>query len=498
MTAREMVCACEDVTADDVRQAMAAGNTDMESVKRYTGLATGICQGRSCLAATARLLAQHGAVTTGLRPTTARPPLHPTTLGMLAAGGELPPIYPGPAAPALSAPLSLPTPPADLPPLPSRARIVIVGGGIMGLSTAYHLAKAGITDVVVVERGYLNAGASGRNGGGIRSQWATEGNVALMQESVAMCRAFAQELGINVWLRQGGYVFLAQQESQLETLAKHAALQNKLGVPTRLLTPQQVHQVVPELALDDVVGAAYNPEDGVIFPWPFLWGYADRAKEMGVHVATFTAVTALDVTAGRVHAVQTSRGRIECELVINAAASWCKEIAALANVTLPNKPERHEILVTESFKPCLDPLVTEISSGLYFSQSMRGEIVAGMGDPLQPEGIEMRSSLRFVTRAARALVRRMPALAGVQVVRQWAGCYDVTPDGNPVIGEVESVGGFFQLHGFVGHGFMMAPAVGKRVAALLAHGHEDAWLRQNSLRRFDDPESLVHETMIIG
>lgn len=498
MTVRELVCACEDVTAHDIHEAIAAGNTDMESVKRFTGLATGICQGRSCMAATARILAAHGTDSTTLRPTTPRPPLWPTPLGVLAAGGPLPAMYPGPAAPALSGAPPMPRVPHALPPLPERAQIVIIGGGIMGLSVAYHLALCGLRDVVVLERSYLNAGASGRNGGGVRCQFSTETNVRLMQESLAMCRDFAHELGINIWLRQGGYLFLAQTPAHLATLEKHIALQNRLGVPTRLVSPAEAGRLAPHLAVDDIRGAAFNPDDGVIFPWPFLWGYADRARALGVHVATFTPATELEVAAGRIVAVQTPRGRIACDLVINAAAAWAKEIAAQVGVALPNKPERHEILVTESFKPFLGPLVTEMGTGLYFSQSMRGELVAGLGDPEQPEGVEMRSSLRYLTRASRALVARMPILAGVKVVRQWAGCYDVTPDGNPIVGEVEGVGGFFQLNGFVGHGFMMAPAVGKRVAAYLAQGKNDPWLTQNRLARFAHPETLERETMIIG
>ncbi|HET6345002.1 MAG TPA: FAD-binding oxidoreductase, partial [Myxococcota bacterium] len=240
--------------------------------------------------------------------------------------------------------------------------------------------------------------------------------------------------------------------------------------------------------------------DGVIFPWPFAWGYAERARQMGVHIATFTPAVDVVVEGGKVTAVETPRGRIRCDLVVNAAAAWAGEVAAMVGLTLPNRPERHEILVTESLKPCVDPLIAEIGTGLYYSQSMRGEIVAGMGDPEQPHGIEMRSSLRFLTRISRALVMRQPALAHLQVVRQWAGCYDVTPDGNPVLGEVDAVAGFFQLHGFVGHGFMMAPAVGRRVGAYIARGQGDPIFETYRLSRFQDARgsAVPRETMIIG
>ena len=498
MTARELMCMCEDVTRHDVEEALAAGYTDLESIKRYTGLGTGSCQGRSCMAGLARLLHQAGASPDRLQPMTARAPLWPTPLGVFAAGDELPPAYPSPARPALTPPLAGPVAPLEAPPVPTSAEVVIIGGGIMGLATAYHLAANGVTRVVVLERSYLSSGASGRNGGGIREQWSTEQNILLMKESIALCRRFAKDFGVNVWLRQGGYLFLATKQDSVASMERNVALQNRLGVPTRLLGPEEARRVAPSLDTTDVLAASYNHEDGVLFPWPFLWGYAEGARRRGVHIATFTPATGIDVEAGRVTGVRTARGRIGCNLVVNAAAAWAPEIGRMAGVELPNHPERHEILVTESLKPFLGPLCSELGSGLYFSQSLRGEIVGGMGDPEEPDGIELRSSLRFVTRMARALVHRLPQLAGVKVLRQWAGCYDVTPDHNPIVGEVDEVRGFFQLHGFVGHGFMMAPAVCKIVGEHLAKGRPHSLVVENRLSRFRDGKGKQAESMIIG
>lgn len=499
MTARQMVCSCEDVTTHDVEEALRAGHTDMESLKRFTGLATGICQGRACMATAACLLRGHGAALNSLRPTTPRSPLSPVRLGDLAVGGDLPEIFPSVRAPALLAAPRPPLPPGPLPPLPKKASVVVVGGGIMGLATAYHLAKNGQRDIVVLERSYLNSGASGRNGGGMRMQWSTEQNVTLMQESMALCRKLSTELGINIWLRQGGYLFVARTEEQKAAVQRNIALQNRLGVPTRWLDPNACRALTPPLRCDDILGGAYHAGDGVIFPWPFLWGYAEQARRLGVHVATFTAVTGIDTQAGRVVGVRTPRGDIQCDLLVNAAAAWAGDIADMVNVKLPSHPERHEIMVTESLKPFLTPLISEIDTGLYFSQSMRGEIVAGLGDPLEPHGLEMRSSLRFITRIARALCQRMPHLANVQLVRQWAGCYDVTADRNPLIGELSGVKGFFQLSGFVGHGFMMAPAVSKRVGAYLVKGKDDAIFHAYRPQRFQDAlPGTPSETMIIG
>src|SRR5512139_3622073 len=173
-------------------------------------------------------------------------------------------------------------------PVPGKAEIVIVGGGVIGLSIAYYLARRGLTDVVLVDRGYLAEGASGRNGGGIRQQWSTELNIRLMQESVELCRRFAVDLGVNVWFRQGGYLFLARNAEEVARLEKNIALQNRCGVATRMLEPRQALAIVPELDLTGIVGASYNPTDGILFPWPFLWGYARQAAAHGVRIFTQT------------------------------------------------------------------------------------------------------------------------------------------------------------------------------------------------------------------
>src|SRR5688572_22960141 len=185
-----------------------------------------------------------------------------------------------------------------------RASVVIVGGGIMGLSVAYNLAKNhGITDVTVLERSYLCSGASGRNGGGVRAQFSTETNVRLMQESLRLCRAFAADMKINVWFRQGGYLFLARDEAKRRALEASVKVQNDCGHPTKLLEPKEAKKVVPELDVRDVVCASYNPDDAVVFPWPFVWGYARGAEDLGVEISTFTDVVGFETKGKRIEAV---------------------------------------------------------------------------------------------------------------------------------------------------------------------------------------------------
>jgi sarcosine oxidase subunit beta len=388
-----------------------------------------------------------------------------------------------------------------------HAEIVVVGAGIMGLSIAYHLARAGLSDIVVVDKGYLCGGASGRNGGGIRAQWSSEANVRLMQESIRMCRDFASEFKINVWLRQGGYLFLARDEERRRSLEASVKVQNECGLGTRMLTAKEARKIVPELDVSGVAAASYNPDDGVVFPWPFVWGFAQAARKLGVDVETFRDVVGFDVTGKRIDAVVTRRierdgslgppERIRTHRVVNAAGAWSPEIAALLGVDLPNKPHRHEICSTEPLKPWLRPLVADLGDGLYFSQSTRGEIVGGIGQKRVPEGLDQGSSFAFLGLYARALVRACPVLADVKVLRQWAGCYDITPDQNPIVGEVDEVEGFWQASGFMGHGFMMAPVMGKLIAEQIRDPKPLPLFERWNLRRFKEGK-LLSEAMIIG
>ena len=499
-TGKTLLCTCEDVTLTEVRRAFAAGYRDLESVKRYTGFGTGSCQGKSCLALVTRELLRLGATPAEVAPFTIRPPADPVTLAALAgvdpAGLPLEPRpSPLPSRVERQGDLSL-SPPRPSAELPSRAEVVIVGGGIMGLSLAYQLARRGITDVVVLERGYLNAGASGRNGGGVRAQWSTPTMIRLARRSIELCRHLAVELGINVWMRQGGYLFLAPGPAHAARLEKNLRLHEENGLRTRLIGPGEACELVPELDRSGFVAAAWNPDDGVVFPWPFLWGYAHQAEARGVKVLTFSRVEGFERAGARLGAVLTDRGRIACDTVVNATGAWSKEVAALCGVALPNRPTRHEILVTESLKPWIDPLVSVLGSGLYFSQSQRGELVGGMGDPEEPEGLDQSSTLRFLARFARAITACAPATGHLRVVRQWAGCYDVTPDNNPILGAA-GFGNFLQLSGFVGHGFMMAPAVGELMAAWMAGGPPDEIFTRFTVDRFGRG-GVEKEDFIIG
>jgi sarcosine oxidase subunit beta len=258
---------------------------------------------------------------------------------------------------------------------------------------------------------------------------------------------------------------------------------------------------VPELDTEGIVATSYNAEDGVVFPWPFVWGFANAAQKLGVEVVTFADVVGFETSGARIDAVLVQKHGetipIKTHKVVNAAGAWSPAIARMLGVELPNKPHRHEICSSEPLKPWLRPLVADLTNGLYFSQSTRGEIVGGIGQAWVPEGLDQNSSYAFLGLYARALTKTCPILREVKVLRQWAGCYDVTPDANPIVGAVDEVEHFYQASGFMGHGFMMAPVVGKLIAQYIVEQTPLPMFERWSLRRFKEGR-LLSEAMIIG
>ncbi|HKS59712.1 MAG TPA: FAD-binding oxidoreductase [Thermoplasmata archaeon] len=351
---------------------------------------------------------------------------------------------------------------------PQRAeyRVIVIGAGIVGLFTAYHLARAGAGPILVVDRGFLSGGASGRNGGGVRQQWETAATVRLARESVQAYRQFGREFGYNIWFRQGGYLFLAESEPELERLRAVHRVVLAEGLPSRLLRPEEIPRYAPSLNLRSVRGGTFLDTDGTLYPFPAIWGVYEAVRRLGVEVSNFLEVSEVLREAGRVTGVATGRGLLRAPAVVNAGGGWSGEVAARAGLSVPNLATRHEILATEPLKPFLDPMVIRLRDGLYFSQTMRGEVVGGLSVS-HPSGTApgMPSSARFLKSMAQALVDLVPTLGPLGVLRAWSGFYDDTPDGLPIIGEDPRLKGFFHANGFGGHGFMLAPASTRRVAS---------------------------------
>ena len=386
--------------------------------------------------------------------------------------------------------------------VPATADVVIVGGGVNGLTTAYELSRLGVKNIVVLEKNYLGSGSTGRCGGGIRQQWTTAENIRLAQESVRLYENMSAELGYQVFFRQGGYLMVTESEGDLPSLREAVKLQNSCDVPTEFLQPEDCRRIVPDLDISRIKGATFCPKDGTAYPFAVVWGYARACHRRGVRVHIRTTVTEVEMDDGRITGVVTDRGRIATPVLLNCAGPWARSLAARVGVNLPNRQERHEIMVSESLKPFLDPMVISITNGIYFSQSLRGEIVGGIGDPAEPrwenpDDFDTHSQLRFAVRFARALLGYYPRARDVRLMRQWAGMYDVTPDHRPILGGVPGLDGYYHICGFSGHGFMLGPVTGRRMARFITTHQPDEIIDSLSLDRFERGD-IEADAFVVG
>jgi len=376
-----------------------------------------------------------------------------------------------------------------------RSEVVIIGGGVTGCGAAYNLAKKGVTDVVVLEKNYLCYGASGRCGGGIRQQFTTEANITLAMESVRIFEQLSEELDTDIEYDQGGYLIITY-EDEVEQFKENVKLQNRMGLQSKFITPEEAREIVPLLNIDPIAGATFCQTDGHANPFRVVHGYAKKAEEMGVEINKFTEVTGIEVDDGQITAVKTNKGTIKTSIVVNVAGAYSRDIGLMVGVDLPNKPYRHEILVTEPIEHVQDPMIISFKTGIYFSQQECGSIIGGIGDPEEPSSYNLSGSLRFLRRMAKTMIELVPAYGHLNVLRQWAGLYDVTPDAQPNLGWTEGVEGFCQANGYSGHGFMIAPKVTELIAELIVDGKTSMPIDDLNVKRFEG--EITGEAYVVG
>ncbi len=379
-----------------------------------------------------------------------------------------------------------------------QAAVVIVGGGVVGASVAYHLAVRGLTDVVVVERSGLGSGSTGRSAGGVRQQFSTETNCRLSMLSVAKLLRFQEETGWDPRFMQVGYLFLLTREDDWHQFQRNAEMQSRLGIPVELLSPHAAQAMVPPLAVDDVLGATFCGTDGHADPTQVCLGYASAARARGVEIVAGTTVTGIEVADGHVAAVETSQGRIATECLVNSAGPWAAQIAALAGIDVPIAPYRRQLYYMDRIPtiPEKAPMVVDFASSMYFRPEGPG-LLLGMTDRKEPSSFNIQTDEAFLEMLIDQAVRRVPSLASTRVIRGWAGLYDVTPDANPILGPVPGVEGFIMAAGFSGHGFMHSPATGQLVAEMLVDGRAHTIdVSCYSLQRFAD-RALAPERNVI-
>jgi sarcosine oxidase subunit beta len=351
------------------------------------------------------------------------------------------------------------------------AEAVIIGAGIMGCAIAHSLAVRGLRDVVVLERDQIARGATADAAGGVRQQFSTETNIRLARESIRVWETFPERFGRDIGLRQQGYLFLLTDPAEEAVFHANLTLQQRLGVPSHWVTPEEIAALNPAVLRDDVIGGTFCSEDGWCDTYGATMGFAQAARALGVQIEEETPVTDVLLESGHVAGVRTPRGEISAPLVVIAAGPQTRGVGAMAGVDLPIDPYRRMSFITEPFDrlPQSLPMTIDFASGLYFHPESRG-FLFGMANRDEVSSFDKTVDDTWMVTTVEALVARAPAFEDASILRGWAGFYEVTPDDNPLLGWTGGPDNLAVAAGFSGHGFMQGPAIGRCMAELLLDG----------------------------
>jgi sarcosine oxidase subunit beta len=378
--------------------------------------------------------------------------------------------------------------------LRSNYDVVIIGGGVHGLATAYYLARNhGITNVAVLDKGYLGGGGSGRNTAILRSNYLTPEGVRFYDRSLELYAGLAADLNFNVMFSRRGHLTLAHSDASLRTMRWRAEVNKATGVDSEVVDADAVKQLVPRMDVSEaarypILGALYHAPGGIVRHDAVVWGYARAAGSLGVQLHQDTEVTGVDVASGKVTGVRTTRGDIATPVVLNATAGWSTLVADLAGVRLPVQTFPLQAAVTEPVKPFLHTVVVSGSLHVYVSQTARGELVFGASvDPFA--SYSTRGSLEFTEGLAGHVLQLMPSLSRLRLLRQWAGLCDMTPDFAPIMGHTD-VEGFLVDVGWGTYGFKAGPVAGEAMADCIAHGRPPELIEAFGLERFEQGRLL--------
>ena len=352
------------------------------------------------------------------------------------------------------------------------ADVVVVGGGAIGTSAAYHLAAAGAGRVLLLERAdAVGTGSTGACAGGFRHQFSSKINIELSLASIPMILGFSQEHGLPLDVAQHGYLFLIREHSDWDAFGEAAALQRSMGIDVRILTPAEAAEVAPGISQDDLLGATFCPDDGIADPAGLTQGYATAARRVGVQIELGVEVMGVDVAGGRVIGVRTASGSIGCPIVVNAAGPWAGMLCASAGVELPLEPIPRMVVTTGAFDgvPARRTLVIDAATSYYFHREGDG-VLTGMGGRNEKASFDLSVDHRFIEdELLPTAVRIFPPIEHAGIANMWAGLYEMTPDRHPIVGEAPILG-LYLANGFSGHGFQHAPIVGKLMAEMIVEG----------------------------
>ena len=381
---------------------------------------------------------------------------------------------------------------------PKTADIVIIGGGVMGASVAYHLAARGQKNIVLLEKEeFFGQGATGRCAGGVRYQLSTEINIRLSLESLPMFERFKEEIGQEIDYQQCGYLFALTNEKDVETFKQNVALQHSLGVETEWLSGDEIRKRLPDMRFDDAIGGTFYQKDGLVDPNSVVMGYISAAQKMGVKAYGNAQVNGIRVESGKVREVETSLGTIAAPIIINAAGPWAGQITKMAGFEIPITPIRRQMFTTTPLPqlPRSFPFVIDFAQSLYFHREGEG-LLSGMSDHNETAGFSQNINEDFELVNFDAAIARLPMLEQSGMVSHWAGLYEVTPDAHPIFG-LTPVEGLYLVGGFSGHGFMHGPVSGKLMAEIVLDGKASTLdVSSLDLKRFDEGR-LIHEYNVV-
>lgn len=376
--------------------------------------------------------------------------------------------------------------------------VIIIGGGIIGCATAFELAKRGITDVLLIEKRFLDSGASGRCGAGIRQQWGSELNARIALESTNIFEHLEEYTGYSgdCGLHQGGYLLVAYTEKEWAQFQENLKVQHKLGIDSYAVDIEQMKEICPGINTDGIVGGTFCQKDGHADPFHCTQAYASGAARMGVTFLTYTEVTGLITKAGHIAGVKTTRGDFEAKTVINCANVHAPELAKMVGEDVPVISERHQALITEKYQPVLDCMVMSFVRSYYVQQEPNGSFLMGIGTKNEDPSFNFKSSWQFLEENCAVMCEALPFLRKTKVIRQWAGQYDMSPDCNPVIDEAAEAKGFWTVCGFSGHGFMVSPRIGILMANRIAGMDDTMDIALFSKERFKTGKLLLEPAVV--
>ncbi|WP_455720196.1 NAD(P)/FAD-dependent oxidoreductase [Agathobacter sp.] len=376
--------------------------------------------------------------------------------------------------------------------------VVVIGGGIVGSAVTFELEKRGIKDVLLLEKGALTSGATGRCAAGIRQQWGSELNCQIALDSTQIFEKIEEYTGYDksCGLTQNGYLLVAYTDEELEQFTKNLKVQNSLGIHSYAVDKEGMLDIVPYLNLDGVKGGTFCPKDGYLNPFHTTNAYARGAEKLGADVATYTEALDFTTEDGKITGVMTSKGYVKTKYVINCANTWAPKLAAKVGEDIPVTTERHQIYVTEPVDHFLDPLVMAFSRSYYVQQTPNGSLILGGAPEVHAENYN--TSWQFLERSCYEMCEMMPILRKLNIVRSWAGFYDMSPDRHPIIDEAKAAKGFYSVCGFSSHGFMVAPRIAILVANRIAGIKDDLNIELFSQKRFETGDILIEPSIVEG